>query len=149
MDYLGWTLAHQRRAKVYSAGGRIWGIVVQCGRYIYEMKNGLAWIFVALALAGCSTGVSTVERTVTETVQPADDSRLDESFLGQVALIDGFDGETKRTLIDLGHSVCNAFESGHKIDVLRILNDRYGIESAAKFMHASATSYCPDQLTNS
>lgn len=117
--------------------------------YIRCMKYALACIFAALALTGCSASVSTEKQTVTETVTPSNDARLDEAFLAQVALIKGFDGETKRTLIDLGHSVCDAFESGHKMDVLRILNDSYGIESAAKFMHASASTYCPDQLTNS
>ena len=116
--------------------------------YIRGMRHVLVCVVAAVAVTGCSASVSTQKQTVTETATVPNDARLDEAFLAQVSLIKGFDGETKRTLIDLGHSVCEAFGNGHKLDVLRILNDHYGVDSAAEFMHASASTYCPDQLTN-
>ncbi|ACY20473.1 hypothetical protein Gbro_1165 [Gordonia bronchialis DSM 43247] len=33
------------------------------------------------------------------------------------------------------------------MELLRVLTDRYGLAAAAKFMHLSASIYCPEQLT--
>lgn len=121
--------------------------------YIHGMKSALTCVLSAvMLLAGCSSGATTAVRTVTETLTPAtptvDDARLDETFLAQVSLVDAFNGESKKDLIDTAHATCVAFDRGDKMEALRVLNSSYGIEPAAKFMHAAVSVYCPEHLAN-
>lgn len=119
------------------------------------MTAAAAVLAAGVLLAGCGSVKNAMPtKTVTAQSQAATsgasyNSQTDETFLAQVRLIHAFDGESRKALIDLAHSVCNAFSNGTRARAVQILTDQYGIEAAAKFAHASVSVYCPENLSNS
>ena len=87
----------------------------------------------------------TATTTTSASSTPAD-SRLDDTFIAQVRLIDEVGG-SRSMLIEMGQNVCVGIKNGSRLEVLKILNDEYGIDAAAKFMHAAVSVYCPEELS--
>ena len=123
-------------------------------RYNPRMKKLIAAVSAVAAIgsiAGCTSGdskttvVTTTAAPVTVTTENA--ASQDATFVAQVSLIDGVEG-SKTSLVEMGRNVCKAVKLDKKIDVLQILNESYGIEAAASFMHTSMSVYCPEELVN-
>ena len=119
------------------------------------MKRSL-FISAVLALAGALSACgSSQSPTVTVTTSVAatttstwSQSSQDETFLAQSSLIDGFETTSRADSIAMAHQVCTAFQNHIQGQVLQILSDSYGINSATEFMHTAVSVYCPEQLSS-
>lgn len=109
-------------------------------------------------LTACGSDSATHTVTVTESAPPSftvpaspsgwSQSAQDETFLSQVSLIEGFETVSRADKLVLAHQVCTSFENHIQDQVLKILTESYGINSATKFMHTAASVYCPEQLSS-
>ena len=119
-------------------------------------RKSLAAAVATLATLGmvtaCGADSATHTITVTESAPSSSSgwsqSAQDETFLSQVSLIDGFETVSRADKLVLAHQVCTSFENHIQAQVLNILSDSYGINSATEFMHTAVLVYCPEQLSS-
>lgn len=112
--------------------------------------SAVAAVVAVVSISACGSDSKPAAEVSYVTVTPSPTSGItgqDETFLAQVRLIKEIDG-TKSQLIDAGHAVCDGFDNGQKMEVLESLNESYGINAAASFMHAAISTYCPEHLAS-